>query len=270
MRSATGLLIAGVMALAMASAAMAADNSQKRILVVTHTNGFRHSSIPTAEKVLGEMASKSKGMFVVDYCRTQEDVKKMLVPEFLQDYDGVFFANTTGNLQIPDLHAFLQWIRQGHAFFGAHSASDTYHPSDTGGDTAYVDMLGGEFMTHHQQCQVSCIVQDLLHPSVVHLGKGWDVFDEIYLFRQNNRDKVHVLLYLDKHPNDGSPDAGKPGDYMISWCKRYGGGRVFYTALGHREDVWENEKYQQHLLGAMKWALGLEKGLATPGPRLAN
>jgi type 1 glutamine amidotransferase len=57
-------------------------------------------------------------------------------------------------------------------------------------------------------------------------------------------------------------------------------GRVFYTSLGHREDVWDpNWKdgkgerknppevaraYQQHLLGGIKWALGLEKGDAKP------
>ncbi|HTG43874.1 MAG TPA: family 16 glycoside hydrolase, partial [Verrucomicrobiae bacterium] len=34
--------------------------------------------------------------------------------------------------------------------------------------------------------------------------------------------------------------------------------------LGHREDVWLSEAYQKHILGGIKWALGLEKGEATP------
>ena len=36
----------------------------------------------------------------------------------------------------------------------------------------------------------------------------------------------------------------------------HGKGRVFYTSMGHREDVWENPKYQGLLLGALGWATG--------------
>jgi type 1 glutamine amidotransferase len=92
-----------------------------------------------------------------------------------------------------------------------------------------------------------------------------------------NPDEVHELLTLDKHPNEKTP-----GHYPISWCKMYGKGRVFYTSLGHREDVWDPETparfkrensqevsqaYQQHILGGIKWALGLAPGDATPQAR---
>jgi hypothetical protein len=60
------------------------------------------------------------------------------------------------------------------------------------------------------------------------------------------------------------PDYGQPGDYPISWCKMAGQGRVFYTALGHREDVWENPMYQKHILEGIRWALGLVEADATP------
>ena len=46
--------------------APSAQAAPKKVLVVTVTKGFRHSSIPTAEKVLGELAQKS-GKFEVDY-----------------------------------------------------------------------------------------------------------------------------------------------------------------------------------------------------------
>jgi type 1 glutamine amidotransferase len=29
---------------------------------------------------------------------------------------------------------------------------------------------------------------------------------------------------------------------------------VFYTALGHREDVWDDVRFQTHLAGALAWA----------------
>src|SRR5881394_1568487 len=45
--------------------------SPKRVLVVGTTTGFRHSSIPTAEKILGELAQQS-GAFTVDYVHQPE------------------------------------------------------------------------------------------------------------------------------------------------------------------------------------------------------
>src|SRR5437879_5806793 len=73
----------------------------KKVLVVTVTKGFRHSSIATAEKVLGELAKKS-GAFEVDYVRTDDDMAQKMTANALKNYDGVIFANTTGELPLPD------------------------------------------------------------------------------------------------------------------------------------------------------------------------
>src|SRR5438477_3038694 len=98
----------------------------RKLLVVSVTKGFRHSSIPTAEKVLGELAQKS-GAFTVDYVRTDEDMAQKMTPEALRNYDGVMFANTTGDLPLPDKQAFLDWIKSGKGFIATHSGSDTFH-----------------------------------------------------------------------------------------------------------------------------------------------
>lgn len=291
----TGLLLAGCST----PSTTAKAGAPKRLLVVTTTVGFRHSSIPTAEKILAELGQKS-GVYTVEYARVEPNdpqykgadgkpdkakvnaaIKAVLAekmsPAALKNYDGVIFANTTGgkdagDLPLPDEQAFLDWIKSGKAFMGMHSATDTYRghvPVD-----AYVDMIGGEFKTHGAQVEVDCLNQDPKHPATAHLPPVFHVKDEIYQFNAFKRDTVHGLLTLDKHPNNKTP-----GDYPISWCKMYGKGRVFYTSLGHREDVWdpntpasfkrENspaiaEAYQKHILGGIKWALGLEKGDAKP------
>ena len=88
---------------------MRTDADKKRVLIVTHTAGFRHTdSIEAGEKILAELAQQS-GRFTVDYCRTADDVKKMLTPQYLNEnrIDGVIFLNTTGDIGIPDLNAFL-------------------------------------------------------------------------------------------------------------------------------------------------------------------
>jgi uncharacterized protein len=69
--------------------------------------------------------------------------------------------------------------------------------------------------------------------------------------------KVNVLLSLDT----GSVDLNRPEvhradrDFALAWWRNYGRGRVFYTALGHRAEVWQDARYQQHLLGALRWVM---------------
>ncbi len=234
-----------------------AASSPKRLLVVTVTKEFRHSSIPTAEKVLGELARKS-GAFTVDYVRSDEDMAAKMTATALKDYDGVIFANTTGVLPLPDKQAFLDWIKSGKAFIGMHSATDTLHGGD--GVDPYIEMIGGQF-NGHTVAPVESIIQDPDHPATRPLGKTYKLTDEIYFMKNFSRNKVHGLLMLDK-----APGSGQPGYYPIAWCKRYGQGRVFYTALGHFENVWDSPAYQEHILGGIKWALGLEKGDDTLPP----
>jgi type 1 glutamine amidotransferase len=251
-RAAAGLLAALILTTNLAAA-------PKKLLVVTATQGFRHSSIPLAEKVLAGLGEQS-GVFTVEYARGgadgkgSADIVEKMSPEALKNYDAVIFCNTTGDLPIPDKDAFLKWIQSGKAFIGMHSATDTFH-----GHPAFIEMIGGEFLSHGPQVGVECINQDTEHPSTRHLGSTWPIFDEIYILKNFHREKVHGLLTLDKEPNKLYP-----GDFPIAWSKQIGRGKLFYTSLGHREDVWLSEKYQKHIMGGIQWALGLEEGSAKP------
>lgn len=242
-------LLVLTVALGIASTALA---EPKKLLVVTVTKGFRHSSIPTAEKILAQLADRSEAL-TLDFVRDSEgdqddkELKEKTTLENLKKYDGVIFANTTGDLPLADPEGFLEWLRQGKAFIGMHSATDTFH-----GYPPFIDMIGGEFRTHGAQVEINAINQDPDHPACKHLTPVWTIYDEIYIFKNFHRNRVHGLLTLDRHPNEKTP-----GDYPVAWCKPFGEGRVFYTSLGHREDVWENPVYQQHIIGGIKWALGL-------------
>jgi type 1 glutamine amidotransferase len=277
----SSLVLAGLVA----APALAAP---KHVLVVTTTTGFRHSSIETAERVIGELGKQS-GAFTVEYARldnndpkykgadgkedkekTTAAIKEVLAEKMsraaLAKYDAVIFASTTGDLPLPDREALLDFVKSGKGFVGIHSATDTFP-----GFPDYIDMIGGQFLRHGAQVEVDVINQDKTCAACRHLPDSWKVFDEIYQLKKFDRAKVQGLLTLDKHPNDKTP-----GDYPIAWKKAYGSGRVIYTSLGHREDIWDPtwqdakgerknspevaKAYQQHVLGAIKWALGLETG----------
>ena len=182
----------------------AEDPAVARVLVVTVTAGYRHGSIATAEKILARIGKES-GAFTVDYARqgasrkeSRKNLKKM-TPAALENYDAVIFANTTGELPLPDPQGFIDWIKRGGAFIGMHSASDTLH-----GFRPYAEALGGEFETHGAQVTVDVINQDPDHPACEHLKASWTLRDEIYLIKNFDRSKVHGLLALDKHPNGRS------------------------------------------------------------------
>jgi hypothetical protein len=232
------LALAGVAALAAAP---------KKLLVVTVTKGFRHDSIPTLERVLDQLARDSGGAFTVDYARTEAELAAKMSLTALGGYDGVAFGSTTGELPLPDRQGFLDWIAAGHGFVGVHAATDTYHQW-----SPYIEMIGGEFKTHGPQVKVALLVQDPAHPATKEMASPTVVFDEIYEFKSFERGRVRMLLALDKHPQEGTP-----GFYPLAWTRAHGKGRVFYTALGHREDVLEAEWFRKHLLGGTLWALGL-------------
>ena len=278
----------------------ASADTPKRVLVVTVTKGFRHSSIPTAERVIGDLAKQS-GVFTVEYARVEPtdsqfkgadgkpDTNKVdaaivqvlaekMSPGALKNYDAIIFANTTGVLPLPDKAAFLKAIEGGMGFVGMHSASDTFHNKDS--VDPYIAMLGGEFQHHGNQVGVDCVVCDSAFPATKQLGKTWPIKqEEIYLLKNYDPATVHELLVLDKQPNDGTP-----GRYPVSWAKMFGKGKVFYTSLGHREDIWDtdpdlkdrinpvevSEAYHQHILGGILWALGLQSGDVAPRKNAAS
>lgn len=269
-------LVIACVALVSAFIASSADAAPKKILVVTITTGFRHSSIETAEKVITELG-RSSGAYDVELAavtpaespgasasqehaaasgtvqaaydeRARAVLAEKMSAAALKGYDGIVFANTTGDLPVPDKDAFIRWIHEGGAFIGIHSASDTLH-----GYRPYIEMLGGEFDQHGDQVTIEAINKDASHPANRHLGATWNLQgrkEEIYLLKNYLGQSVRELIVLNRHPNTGAP-----GHFGISWCREFGRGRVFYTSLGHNEAVWEMAEFQKHILGGIDWAL---------------
>lgn len=302
-----------------ATSALAAA-APKKVLVVTVTTGFRHSSIPVSEKIIEQMAKES-GKFTVEFVRQpdgqpkapgrprpgpkgeadpahQAALKKFaednkahqaamaawmpkaaavlqkLSVANLKNYDAVLFASTTGDdLPLPDKQGFIDWVASGKGFIGVHAATDTLKTF-----APYVAMIGGAFRTHGPQVTVECINQDSAHAACQALPARWTVFDEIYQLKDFSRANVHGLVTLDKLALTGDANPQTPGDYPIAWSRMQGKGRVFYTSLGHREDMWDPtytqggrknspevaKQFQQHLLGGILWSLGLAPGSAKP------
>lgn len=244
-----------------------ADKPQgkKKILFFSPSFGFRHSVVqrPTtgelahAERVLKEFAGKA-GYEV----HVSQDCNDLNNPDAYKQYAAIVLY-TTGN---PPIHrdGLLKYLRDGGALIGIHTATDTFHSDGGCGPKwpEYVRTIGGAFRTHGEQRKVAIKVEDRDNPATKALPADWQILDEIYLFRDFSRDNCHVLLSIDtekmKDADLAALQMKKGEDYPVAWTREEGKGRVFYTSLGHREDVWTNPVWQNHLLGGMAWAL--EKG----------
>lgn len=206
--------------------------ARPHVLVVTATAGFRHDSIETAEAVLTTIAIEQN--VELSFARNEDE----LASQSLQSIDAIFFVNTTGELPLTAATALLDWIRNGGTFVGVHSASDTWHSVPE-----YLDMLGGEFVSHPPDFTGSIVADDPNHDATRNLESPHALLEEFYDLQRIDVTKLHVVLSLS--------ETRQP----LAWEKSFGTGRVFYTALGHRIDVWQSQWFQTYMRGIMQWAI---------------
>jgi type 1 glutamine amidotransferase len=256
--------LAGVLLLALNVAAVAAppkDETKRRLLVITESKGFQHDCVKRkdgqlslVEKTLTELGEKN-GFDVV----CSQDSRAVITAENLANFDAVFFY-TTGELPLSDTQKadLLAFIRSGKGFAGSHSATDTFYKWPD-----YGNLIGGYFDGHPWHKKITVLVEDTKNPATKHLGDSFVITDEIYQFRAPyDRSKLHVLMRMDMKGE--KPGKRKDNDNALAWTREYGKGRVFYTALGHRDEVWKDERFQKHIVGGLRYVFSLEKADATP------
>ena len=122
-------------------------------------------------------------------------------------------------------------------------------------------MVGAEFIRHDAQQKAKNRVVDPKFPGMEGLGDTIELMEEWYTFKKFAKD-LHVILVQETEGMKG-PSYQRPS-FPATWAHMYGKGRVFYTSLGHREDIWTNKIFQQILLGGIAWALGNAKAEIPP------
>lgn len=215
-----------------------------QVLVVTATAGYRHDSIPIAEQTLQLIAAEQK--VELSFIRTEDEVRTRLTRSGLGGIRAVFFVNTSGELPASAADAVVTWVREGGTFVGVHSASDTWHSVPQ-----YLEMLGGEFVGHPPETSATIILDDATHPATRALPSPHNLYEEFYYLGGVDLLSMRTLLSIRARPEPPA-DAGY---WPLAWEKTFGRGRVLYTALGHREDVWLSEWFRAHLSGIVTWSV---------------
>jgi type 1 glutamine amidotransferase len=113
-------------------------------------------------------------------------------------------------------------------------------------------MVGGEFIRHGQQQKAWMRVVDGDFPGIKG-QKDFEMHEEWYSLK-NFAPDLHVILVQDTQGMRNF-DYARP-KYPATWARQHHKGRVFFTSMGHREDVWESTIMQNLLTGALAWVLG--------------
>ncbi|MBI4582704.1 MAG: ThuA domain-containing protein [Planctomycetes bacterium] len=251
------------------SAEEKAGAAAKKILFFTKSAGYEHDVIKRkgdqlghAENVFTELG-KQHGFEVV----ATKDGRIFDGADF-KTFDAFFFYTTgvlfeAGNDKQPPMskqgkEALLQAVAEGKGFLGGHCASDSFH---TPGEAyqnqekpdPYLAMLGGEFISHGPQQKATMRVTAKDFSGCEKLGESFTLHEEWYSLKNFARD-LRVILVNETKGMEGLDYQRPP--FPATWIRRHHKGRVFYTSMGHREDVWTNPIFQGILLGGVAWVLG--------------
>jgi type 1 glutamine amidotransferase len=251
---------------------VAADaDKRRRLLMYTRSVGFQHpvvkrqgNELSLAERIVRSLGEKNNIDVVCE-----KDGRIFESAEFPK-FDAFFFE-TQGNLLSeksldgsPPMSptgkkALLDAVAGGKGFVGSHCASDTFHSKGAAwqnqqGDQVdpYIAMVGGEFIRHGQQQKAWMRVVDADFPGIKG-QKDFEMHEEWYSLK-NFASDLHVILVQDTQGMRNF-DYARP-KYPATWARQHHKGRVFFTSMGHREDVWESTIMQNLLTGALAWVLG--------------
>jgi len=249
-----------------------------RVLYFTRSAAFEHSVVRRqggrlshSERVLTEMGRR--GGFEVECTKDGR-----VFEGNLDGYDVIAFY-TSGNLMAPardgsppmsarGKQRLLEAIAAGKGFVGFHSAADTFHskgkPDENQAEVdPYIAMLGGESLVHGPEQEAALFMVNRKFPGVSELGmaEGISFTDHWYTFKNYARDLYVVVVQETRYLRG---EAYRRPDFPCTWARRHGQGRVFYTSLGHREDVWTDPFFQAIVAGGLAWAGGRAEAEVRP------
>ena len=218
------------------------ESSYLKVLVFSKTTEYRHSSIEVGQQMIKDLGEQHHFEVMVT-----EDAS-VFNEEILSDINVIIFLNTTGDVLDDNQQLELnRYIQAGGGFVGIHSATDTEYQWPY-----YNQLVGAYFDGHPEITQAAIQIVDNTHEFTMGLPPVWTLTEELYNFR-DIVPEINVLLNLDETSYQG----GTNGEYHpLSWYRSFDGGRMWYTELGHREELYLDPLFIEHVWGGIKYAAG--------------
>ena len=245
---------------------------KKKLLIFSLHTGFNHWTIPHTEAVM-EMIAQNSGAFEITLSKDIAVFEK----DQLSKFDVVLLNNNCSRGERRDLFwdvfnkdaslneqqkikranqlekNLIQFVKKGNGLVLLHGGIVMQNNS-----LEFSDMAGGSFDFHPPQQEVHVKLVDPSHPLVNSFDpEGFVHFDEPYFFKNAYfRYDFRPLLYLELDKIKMKRPRPKDKIKYISWIKRHGRGRVFYSSPSHNAQSFENPKLLQFLYNGLLYAAG--------------
>jgi len=207
----------------------------KRILYVYGGPEFHPTEL--AGKILGKLL-KSDGRFEVEMSNNLDVFTNL--PSGNYSAVVVYTTGFYNDLTPEREKGLLNFIRNGGGFIGLHSATDSFRSS-----RAYIDIIGGEFLTHPPQHEFKVFIADREHYLTIRMP-DFDIYDEMYHLQNYDPSKVKLLAYT----------IWQGKQMPMAYAREYGKGRVVYLANGHTLQAWNHPEFRKLLIRAIAWTTG--------------
>lgn len=229
----------------------------------------------------GALAIDLMGKRTGAYQTTFSDDPAIFSRERLAEYDAMCFNNSCGVLteDPKQRQAILDFVAGGKGFVGLHAAAATFVQYPKYDQfPAFGEMLGATENGGHPwgpDDTITLRVEDPSNPiNAAFAGQSFEIQDEVFQFQKPySRERLHILLSIDPARTDMSPprrflpERAADKDFGMSWIRKYGAGRVFYSSLGHNPRIFWNAKLLAHFLAGIQYALGDIEADATPSAK---
>lgn len=247
--------LAALAAMMTVSVAAYAEADKPRVLVFSHTTGWRHDSIEPALEAIAALAARD------GYETVASEDPSVFSADGLAKFDAVLFLSSTTGMPKDGAaepmwllgekrEALQEFVHRGGAVIGVHAAADSHY-----GWPWYGRMIGGYFRRHPAGTPEGALrVAEPCHPATIALPAEFRRADEWYFFSDLNPDTT-ALVTLDP----GSIGDPESGPVPVAWFHEFDGARVFYTAMGHTKESYAEPLFLRHLAGGIRWALKLEE-----------
>ena len=171
------------------------------------------------------------------------------------DYDVLVFYTSGYKLDDARERVLQQFVEDGGGIVGIHGASLTF-----GNSQVWLRLLGAKFAGHIPGThKLNIVITDPSHPITAGVG-NFSIVDEEYKHNFADVDR-HVLARFRERP----PGSDQSANMDIVWTREIGKGRVFYSALGHGKEAWENPAWQKLIVQGILWAAGRPREVHFPG-----
>ncbi|HLN33233.1 MAG TPA: ThuA domain-containing protein [Gemmataceae bacterium] len=170
------------------------------------------------------------------------------------DYDVLVFYTSGYKLNEVQERALQRFVEDGGGIVAIHGASLTF-----GNSQVWLRLLGAKFAGHIPGThKLNIVIADPKHPITAGVGP-FSIVDEEYKHRFADVDR-HTLARFRERP----PESDQKANMDILWTREVGKGRVFYCALGHGKEAWENPQWQKLITQGIFWAAGRPREVEIP------